>query len=110
MSDLFDIELDSGSKCSDGHDIMLVAEGYAICTDGGRRPYWWAWALTKPAKTGLWHVDNIIGRKGDRIPAWVHTRGVDNKQMALSFIQKDIDARRAMPFDEEAERARLMPV
>lgn len=43
------------------------------------------------------------------IPAWC---GADHRSLeeALEFIQRDIDAHRDLPFDEDRERARLMPV
>ncbi|MBK6664464.1 MAG: hypothetical protein IPG47_17505 [Thermoflexaceae bacterium] len=50
-----------------------------------------------------------VGRDGERIEAWC---GIDRLSLAsvLDFIQRDIDAHRELPFDEDRERARLMPV
>lgn len=108
MSDLFGEELDSGSRCSGGHPLMMVAEGYAICYDGVRLA-WWAWRLTPPSVRG-WLLSTIRGRDGSQIAAWVYALNHDTKAEALAAIQSDMDAHRALPFDEDAERARLMPV
>lgn len=110
MSDLFDSEIDSGSKCFRGHPIWLVAEGYGICygnLDGG--PLLWSpWRMTPPRTLG-WSKGSIHGRDGQEIPAWFSWAS-DSKAETLAMIQQDMDAHRALPFDEEAERARLMLV
>ena len=48
-------ELDSGSRCSGGHPLMLVAEGYAYCCPEaplGIPTVYYAWRLTPPATDG----------------------------------------------------------
>ena len=110
MSDLFDTEIDGGSKCQMGHPLKLVAEGYAICsvTWGD----WYAIRLTPPrANLARWSEFNIVGRDGKMIPAWDGwVGGYRTKANVLAFIQEDIDAHRNLPFDEEAERARMVAV
>ncbi len=96
-----------GAKCGAGHLLELVAEGYAICTDTDKSGCVSAWAFSQPA--GWWTTYYIIGRDEKKIPAWLSDHNF-NREEALAVIQADIDARRAMPFDEEEERARLMPV
>ena len=110
-------ELDSGSRCSEGHPLMMVAEGYAIChgegraiCDGSVRRVWWAWRLTPPRVGELWRISTIRGRDELPITAWFHLMDQAFKAEALAVIQADMDAHRALPFDEDAERARLMPV
>ncbi len=109
MTDLFETEIDSGSKCGAGHPILLVAEGYAMCRS--ERGLSRAIRLTPP-RTNLfhWYQFNIRSRTGERIPAWEWKPPGFTKAEVLAFIQADIDAHRNLPFDEEAERARLMPV
>lgn len=85
-------------KCPGGHPLTLVAEGYGICQKiPGRHN---AWRFTPPA-TGDW-----IPWKG----WWVWLTWDRSYETAEEFIQRDIEAHRSLPFDEEAERARLMPV
>ena len=117
MSDLFETEIDSGSKCKKGHALTLVAEGYAYCTSLDavwQTPVWSAWRLTPPSEDvwGLkWRPYDIFGRDGSLIQAWVQD-GADlrSREDCLALIQADIDAHRSLPFDEEAERARLVAV
>ena len=111
-------ELDSGSRCSGGHPLMLVAEGYAYCCAGepfGIPTVYYAWRLTPPATDeGLrledlccyWEISQLEGGK----TAWMQNMWVGSKERALAFILADIKAHRELPFDEERERARLMPV
>lgn len=110
MSDLFETELDSGSYCQVGHPLKLVAEGYAICSAvwGDCYPI----RLTPPrANLTRWAEFNIVGRDGKMIPAWDGwVPDGRTKASVLAFIQDDIDAHRNLPFDEEAERARLVAV
>lgn len=101
-------------QCVLGHPIEIVSEGYGICCDEwvtGEYDYY-SWAFTKPVNLSKfgWVEEHIIGRDGQEIPAWVYFTASNNKHDALAWIQKDMDLRRAMPFDEETERARLMPV
>lgn len=109
MSDLMEEHIDSGSRCALGHPLMLVAEGYAYCQ--GPAMAWWPWRLTRPhtSRVRWWSADAIVGRDGERIVAWL---GADHRSLkgVLEFIQEDIDAHRGLPFDEDRERARLMPV
>lgn len=106
MSDLFDTEIDSASKCGVGHALTLVAEGYAYCTTV--RGVYYAWRMSPPRVSG-WGYEAIIGLDGLPIDAWVSCY-CPTKFEALAFIQADIDAHRSLPFDEEAERARLVAV
>lgn len=111
-------ELDSGTRCSGGHPLMLVAEGYAYCCAGepfGIPSVYYVWRLTPPATDeGLeseahgcyWDICLLEGGK----TAWMQNRWVSSKERALAFILADIKAHRDLPFDEERERARLMPV
>ena len=109
MSDLMNEYIDSGSRCESGHPLVLVAEGYAYCQ--GSVMGWWPWRLTRPhtSRVRWWSADAIVGRDGERIVAWL---GDHRSSLAsvLDFIQRDIDAHRELPFDEDRERARLMPV
>ena len=106
MSDLFETEIDSASKCRLGHALTLVAEGYAYCTTF--RGVYYAWRMSPPRVLG-WDYEAIIGLDGKPIDAWVNGSW-NEKANVLAFIQKDIDAHRNLPFDEEAERARLVAV
>lgn len=111
-------ELDSGSRCSGGHPLMLVAEGYAYCCPEapfGIPTVYYAWRLTPPATDeGLeseahgcyWDICLLEDGK----TAWMQNMWVGSKERALAFILADIKAHRDLPFDEERERARLMPV
>ena len=109
VSDLMDEHIDSGSRCSAQHPLMLVAEGYAYCRVPGTR--WWPWRLSPPHASRMhwWSAGEIVGRDGERIEAWC---GIDRLSLAsvLEFIQRDIDGHRKLPFDEDRERARLRPV
>ncbi len=109
MSDLMEEHIDSGSRCNWGHPLMLVAEGYAYCHGSLRG--WWPYRLTPPhaSEARWWGAIDIVGRDGERIEAW---DGPARATLAsvLEFIQKDINAHRQLPFDEDRERARLMPV
>lgn len=100
-----------GAKCSNGHDIEIVAEGYGVCHNPNGPIPWSPWKFTRPLEgtPGLWFDYDIVGQDGSPIPAWV---GGDyyTKEDALEAIQDDINHHRAIPFDEERERARLMPV
>ena len=116
VSDLMDEHIDSGSRCDAGHPLMLVAEGYAYCSDeDGRRPSrpgWWPWRLAppSPARAPLqWTGDLIRGRDGEPVQVW---RGPMERSLAeaLAFIQEDMDSHRGLPYDEDRERARLRPV
>jgi hypothetical protein len=101
MSDL------TGAKCGEWHPLEWVSEGYAIC-EVPAGVHWFAWRLATPV-VGTWRADQIIGGDGAGIEAWV-SGGLASKESALAFIQADIDAHRARPFDEERERGRLMEV
>lgn len=94
--------------CSKGHPIEIISEGHGICFDP-RYDLYYAWAFTKPAGKG-WFQEEIIGRDGGEIDAWVHVVPCALKDSALDKIQKDMGLRRSLPFDEETERTRLMPV
>ena len=114
-----DLDIDSGSKCADGHPIWLVAEGYGLCHED--EALWWAWRMTPPRTTSAvtklevygeeaaWFRYGIIMRDGSLEDRWCEGWW-DTKQEALDFIQRDMDAHRALPFDEALERSRLMPV
>lgn len=107
--DLMEEHIDSGSRCSARHPLMLVAEGYAYCRVPGTR--WWPWRLSPPhvSRERRWSPDEIVGRDGERTKAWY---GPASRSLAsaLDFIQQDIEAHRELPFDEDRERARLRPV
>lgn len=110
----FEERLDSGSRCESGHPLVLVAEGYAYCSDGmeAASPVsWWPWRLTPPRPDlgHSWTDDFIRGRDRRRLTAW---RGKEAHSLAavLAFIQEDIEAHRQLPHDEGRERARLMQV
>ena len=106
--------IDSGSRCSSGHPIWLVSEGYGLCTASPPRGSlgWYAWRFTAPATTE-WYSSFVTGRDGQYIEAWTRwwgNAGFASKKGARAFIQRDMDAHRALPYDEERERARLMEV
>lgn len=110
MTNLSATEIDSGITCPSSrkwglsnHPLLFVAEGYAICY-GTRHVS--AWAKTRPASPG-WSSTFV-----DRYGWWIGDGSIAGwtREQALAFIQADIDAHRNLPFDEEAERARLMPV
>jgi hypothetical protein len=114
VSDLMEEHIDSGSRCLGDHPLVLVAEGYAYCSDGmeAASPVsWWPWRLTPPSPElgHSWTNDLIRGRDGRPLTAWI---GEEAHSLAavLAFIQEDIEAHRQLPFDEDRERARLMPV
>lgn len=92
------------AKCSDHHSLEIISEGYGLCHGS----FWHAWAFSQPVGPE-WEDSHIFGADGAEIPAWV-SYGEEDREEALALIQEDIIARRAMPFDEETERARLMPV
>lgn len=106
---------DSGSRCESGHPLMLVAEGYAYCSStdwcGWTNSGWWPWRLSPPSPRAplRWTEDFIRGRDGEPVRVW---RGSMERSLAeaLAFIQEDMDSHRGLPFDEDSERARLMPV
>ena len=112
MSDglFFEEEIDSAMLCPSSrlmritkHPMFLVAEGYAICYGDNHVS---AWARTRPvgnhwnpffvAATGWWLGDGSI-------TSWT-------RKQALDFIRADIEAHRNRPYDEDAERARLVAV
>ena len=97
-----------GARCSSGHSLEIVSEGYGLCTTS-RTDWWWPWRFTPPLKANTWKVAELRAREGGFIPAWV-TRACASKQEALDFINADIAAHRALPFDEERERSRLVAV
>lgn len=104
----FGEEIDSGYECSNGHPLRLVAEGYALCYGDG---FWYPWRMTPPSwpiDEGWSLCDTIRGgvTDGDR---WV-APGFRSRGEALDYIRRDIEAHRNLPFDEDAERSRLMPV
>lgn len=110
----FEERLDSGSRCESGHPLMLVAEGYAYCSDGmeaANSVSWWPWRLTPPHRElgHSWTNDVIRGRDRRPLTAWI---GEEAHSLAavLAFIQEDIEAHRQLPHDEGRERARLMRV
>lgn len=100
-----------GAKCDEGHDLEIISEGYGLCYNP-KMELWHAWAFCRPVNVSDWDYDGwcdstIQGRAGP-ITAWV-TFG-DTRDTRIARIQADINAHRSMPFDEERERARLMPV
>lgn len=108
----------NGARCSYGHELEIVSEGYGLCCDeaddlkGQRFSYWHAWRFTPPLSgTHRWSVSWIQGKNGSHIPAWV-TYVFDTKEEAIDFITLDAESYRSNPreFDEERERARLMAV
>ncbi len=107
-------DIDSGSRCLGDHPLMLVAEGYAYCSDGmeaANSVSWWPWRLTPPhvSRERRWSAIGIVGRDGERTKAW-YGPASPSLASALDFIQQDIEAHRELPYDEDRERARLMPV
>ena len=107
---LFEEEIESGWLCAEGHPLRLVAEGYAICGDPSLE-VWWPWKLTPPAR-GYWHRYPTSRNWGDSSAEeifWVSSV-LFSKEEALDYIHADIEAHRNLPFDEEAERARLVAV
>lgn len=107
----FEERLDSGSRCESGHPLMLVAEGYAYCSEERISVSWWPWRLTPPSPElgHSWTNDLIRGRDGRPLTAW-HGMAEHSLAAVLAFIQEDIEAHRGLPFNEDRERARLMPV
>lgn len=101
MTDMFE------PQCGIGHPIEIVSEGYGVCHDPEWQQ-WFAWRFTPPS-VGRWWSSSIRGRDGQPVTAW---RGFEkpSKAEALAYIQEDMDAHRALPFDEERERARLVEV
>lgn len=95
-----------GAKCPAGHPMELTNEGYGLC--GAGKSYS-TWAFSLPAVEDNWTLWKIYGKDGSPIPAWLGWAAGD-RATCMSAIQADIDARRSLPFDEERERARLMPV
>jgi len=105
--DLFEEEIESGSLCPNSHPMFLVAEGYAICYGTSPWNKWVsAWKMGTPLTTG-WNS------------AFAQTTGwwcgeASNeywtRDEAIDFIRADIEAHRNLPFDEAAERARLVAV
>lgn len=110
VSDLMEEHIDSGSRCESGHPLVLVAEGYAYCSEEFWVS-WWPWRLTPPRRDlgRSWTDDFIRGRDGRPLTAW-HGMAEHSLAAVLAFIQEDIEAHRELPFDEDRERARLMPV
>ena len=115
MNDLFAEEMNSGSTCEQGHPIKLIAEGYGYCY----APDWdntHLWRFSPPrTDDGLeqwgvyWTQHDLENGK----EAWVTSNEVANglcPSEAVRAALADMEAHRALPFDEEAERARLMPV
>lgn len=95
--------------CGSYHPIEIVSEGYGVCHDTWGTLFW-PWAFTPPSTEKGWVARQITGRDGMPIKAWVMARPEHSKESALAVIQRDIDLHRALPFDEERERERLMPV
>lgn len=96
-----------GAKCFAGHPLEIVSEGYGLCTNDNLH---WAWAFSLPSLLRWAEGQSSIKSKdGGKIRAWV-TVQLRSREDAMDWIQRDINARRALPFDEERERARLMPV
>ena len=109
MSDdmFFDEEIDSGYECSNGHPLRLVAEGYALCHGYS---LWWAWRMTPPRPPGHgWLVYSTTRGGAPDGHRWA-SPGFTLRDAALDYIRRDIEAHRNLPFDEAAERLRLMPV
>ena len=107
---LFEEEIERGWLCAVGHPLRLVAEGYAICGDPSLGT-WWPWKLTPPL-TEDWHPFLTSRNWGDPSAGesfWVSGVAL-SKEEALARILADIEAHRNLPFDEEAERARLVAV
>lgn len=105
-------EVDSGSKCEVGHPIWLVAEGYGLCVTvtPDIRTIWYPWRFSPPrTNKEAWGLFGIKGRNGESAEAWTG-KAFYSKKEALDEIQADMAAHRALPFDEEAERARLVAV
>lgn len=102
-----------GAKCTSGHELEIVAEGYGLCSEAidNDKTWWSPWRFTKPALNSpeQWGSWGVIGRDGTDIDAWV-SPPYYSKADAMEAIERDIAYHRALPFDEDAERARLMPV
>lgn len=100
----------SSARCSAGHPIEIVAEGYGVCY-GEQAGLWTPWRFTPPGLDDplAWTAHSIYGADGREIDAWV---GYDyqQKEHAIAAITADIALHRCIPFDEARERARLMPV
>jgi len=96
-----------GPQCKAGHPIEIIHEGYGICHDTDYDE-WWPWAFSLPSSTG-WAGSSIIGKTGDPIMAWVGPCS-KTKQGAIGEIAASMNSYRSLPFDEDYERARLMPV
>ncbi len=108
VSDLMEEHIASERTCDAGHPLMLVAEGYAYCQE--EPTSWWPWRLTPPhASWEGWSKSTVYGRDGEPIEAWLGAEHFSLERV-LKFVQEDIDAHRDLPFDEDRERARLMPV
>ena len=110
VSDLMEEHIDSGSRCLGDHPLMLAAEGYAYCHDEPAT-WWWPWRLTPPhaSREQWWGAIDIVGRDGKCIEAWFGPT-FPSLASVLGYIQRDIEAHRQLPYDEDRERARLMPV
>ena len=107
MSDVLNI----GATCLYGHSLSLVAEGYALCEEqqlnSSYRFYAWKFGPhTTEWSTGFFRYRNDQLEPANVWPDMLPTTKAD----CLEFIQADIDRQRAAPFDEERERARLIPV
>lgn len=96
---------DSGARCSIGHPLWLVAEGYALCHSD--RLLWYAWSLTPRIQ---WNKAYITRAATGQAIAWVYPYPFGSKAKAIAVIQYDMNEIRDLSFNETRERARLMPV
>ena len=132
--EFFAEEIDSGSRCIAGHVIKLVAEGYGYCVEDYSdsrfysdkfreniayypdlyRPEFYTWRFSPPLTDA--GIESVTGCGWDERAlengqvAWVQSGYSYAKGDILAAIRADMEAHRNCSFDEEAERARLMPV
>lgn len=106
----FDKEIDSDYKCAVGHPLRLVAEGYAIC-HAVPLGWWWAWRMTPPPPQTKGDWGPLQTRRGGVVDGyrWISPQ-FPSREEAIDYIRRDIEAHRNLPFDEAAERSRLMPI
>lgn len=81
------------ARCSQGHPLWLVAEGYAYCCGAGMtaKELYWPWRFTAPIKStfGEWQR----GVLEDGTPVFV---GQGRKRLGdvLAFIERDMEDER----------------